>query len=50
MHTPGTIANSQRTPTDINKNGTIARVRLLWEQVMMEDIYRHNSVLLVILC
>ena len=26
MYTPGTIANSQRVPTKINKNGTVAKV------------------------
>ena len=26
MYTPGTIANSQRVPTKINKNGTVATV------------------------
>ena len=32
MYIPGTIANSQRTPTKINKNGGIAKVRVLVEQ------------------
>ena len=31
---PGTIANSQRTPTKINKNDAIAKVRILVEQVI----------------
>ena len=26
MYTPSTIANSQRVPTKINKNGTVAKV------------------------
>ena len=30
-YTPGTIANSQRTPTKVNKNGAIAKVRILVE-------------------
>ena len=30
MYTPGTIANSKRTP-EINKNGAIAKVRILAE-------------------
>ena len=28
MYTPGTIVNLQRTPTKINKNGAIAKVRI----------------------
>ena len=35
MYTSGTIANSQRTPTKINKNGVIAKVRILVEQVIL---------------
>ena len=31
MYTPGTIANSQRTPTKINKNVAIAKVNILVE-------------------
>ena len=34
MYTCGTIANSQITPTEINKNGAIAKVRILVEQVI----------------
>ena len=34
-YTPGTIANSQRTPIEINKNGAIAKVRILVEQVIL---------------
>ena len=33
MNTPGTIANSEMTPTKIDKNGAIAKVRLLVKQV-----------------
>ena len=29
MYTPGTIANSKRMPTKINKNGAITKVRIL---------------------
>ena len=29
MYTPDTIANSQRMPTKINKNGAIAKVKIL---------------------
>ena len=32
---PGTIANSQRTPTKVNKNGATAKVRTLVEQVIL---------------
>ena len=28
MYTPGTIANSQRTPSKINQNGVITKVRI----------------------
>ena len=28
VYTPGTIANSQRTPTEINKNDANAKVRI----------------------
>ena len=38
MYTPGIMANSQRKPTKINKNGAIAKVRILVEQVKLEDI------------
>ena len=38
MYKPGTIANSQRTPTKINKNGAIAKLRILVEQVILEGI------------
>ena len=34
-YTHGTIANSQRTPTKINKNGAMAKVRILMEQVIL---------------
>ena len=35
IYAPGTIANSQRTPTKINKNGAIVKVRVLVEQVIL---------------
>ena len=35
MYTPGTIANSQMTPTKINKNYAIAKVKILMEQVIV---------------
>ena len=35
MYTPGTIANSQRLPTKINKNGAFAKVRILVKQVIL---------------
>ena len=35
MYTPGTIANSQRIPTKINKNGAIPKVIILVEQVIL---------------
>ena len=38
MYTPGTIANSQRMQTKINKNCAIAKVRLLVEQKILEGI------------
>ena len=31
VHAPGIIANSQRTPTKINRNGVNAKVRILVE-------------------
>ena len=38
MYRPITIANSQRPPTKINKKGTISKVRILVEQVILEGI------------
>ena len=35
MYTSGTIANSQMMPTKINKNGAIAKVRILVEQAIL---------------
>ena len=35
MYTFGTIANSQRTPTKINKNVAIGKVKALVEQVII---------------
>ena len=32
MYTPGTIANSHSTPTEVNKSGSIATVRILVKQ------------------
>ena len=32
MYTRGTIENSQRTPTKINKNGAIAKIRIVVKQ------------------
>ena len=57
MYTPGTIANSQMTPTKINKNGAIAKVRVLVEQVILainhlktfKMIFNEMSILLLIL-
>ena len=55
MFTPGTITNSQRTPTKINKNDAIAKVTIL-----LCDTIRHLQtfgiisnempVLILILC
>ena len=33
MSTSGAVANSQMTPTEINKNGAIAKVKMLVEHV-----------------
>ena len=33
MSTSGTVANSQRTPTEINKHGGIAKGKMLVEHV-----------------
>ena len=38
MYPPGTIANSQRTLTKINKNDAIAKDRILVEQVILYSI------------
>ena len=40
MYTPGTMVNSQadRTPTKINKNGAVAKVRLLVELGILKGI------------
>ena len=35
MYPPGTIVNSQRIPTKINKNGAIVKVRISVEQVVL---------------
>ena len=34
MYTPVSIANSQMTPTKINKNGAVAKVRILVKQMI----------------
>ena len=41
MYMPGTIANSQRLPTKINKNGAFAKVRILVKQAILQGIERH---------
>ena len=41
MYTPDTTANSQKMPTKINKNGAIAKVRILVEQVILEIMKIH---------
>ena len=38
MYTSGAIANSHWAPTEINKNDAIAKVRILAEKVMLQDI------------
>ena len=38
MYTPGTIINSQRTSTKMNKNYAIAKVRIIVEQMTLEGI------------
>ena len=38
MYTPGTIANLERTPTKINENDAIAKVRILMEHVILKII------------
>ena len=38
IYTPGITANSRRTSTKINKNGAIANVRILVEQVILKGI------------
>ena len=39
MHTPGTIGNSQRTPTKMNKMELLQKyLRILVEQVILEGI------------
>ena len=38
MYTSGTIANSLRTPTKVDKNGTIAKVRIFVEQMILQSI------------
>ena len=56
MYTPGTIANLQtdRTPTKINKNGAVAKVRILVDNIRNLKILRVISheilFLLLILC
>ena len=35
MYISGTIANSQRTPTERNKTGAIPKVRILVEQIIL---------------
>ena len=35
LYTPGTIANPQRVPTKINKEGAIAKVRIFVEQMKL---------------
>ena len=38
MHICGTIANSEMKTTAINKNVTFGKIRILLEQVELEDI------------
>ena len=38
MYTPDTIANVQRTPTKINKNGAFAKVKILVEQMILSGV------------
>ena len=38
MYAPGTIANSEMTTTKINKNGAIAKVKILVEQKILWGI------------
>ena len=35
MYISGTIANPQKTPTEITKNGATAKVKILVEQVIL---------------
>ena len=35
MHTSGTVANSQDIPTEIKKNGAIAKLRILVEKKIL---------------
>ena len=54
MYTRGTLANSQMTPTKLSKNGVVAKVRILVEQVSHLKTFRiafnEMPVLLFILC
>ena len=45
MYTPGTIANSQRTPIKINKNGAIAKSKNFSEA---SDTLRHLNIFRII--
>ena len=47
MYKSGSIANSQKMPTEINKTGAIAKVRTFVEQVIIQDIYRHSEYFLM---
>ena len=38
MYASGSIANLQRTPTEIRKTFGIAKVRILLKQVILRDI------------
>ena len=41
MCTSGTIANSQRAPTEIRKNAATAKIKDLTEQVILSDTYNN---------
>ena len=47
MYKSGSIANSKKMPTEINKTGAIAKVRTFVEQVIIQDIYRHSEYFLM---
>ena len=52
MYTPGTIANSQRMPTKINKNGAIDKVRILVEEVICQFYFLSyvDNILVACIC
>ena len=43
MNISSSLANFQRVPTEIDKTGDIVKLRILVEQVILQNIYGHSE-------